>query len=240
MNVMAGHGFVARAIVVSTCLLGGPLIAAAQAPPAVDQRLTALKQSIAESQARLRKYEWIETTIISLKGEEKDRKQQRCYYGADGRVEKVLLSDQKAAAPSGGRLKKKVVANKTADMKEYMESAAALIQRYVPPNPADIDNAKKREKVALRPGQGGLVRLEFTDYLQPGDLMTVDVDGAANALVGVAVNTYLDKPEDAVTLTVGFGALPDGASYNSRITFDAKAKHITVVIQNSGHRPAGQ
>jgi len=216
------------------------LIIAEQAPTAVEQRVAALKQSIAESQARLRKYEWIETTIISLKGEEKDRKQQRCYYGADGTLQKVLLSDEKAAPPSGGRLKKKIVANKTADMKEYMESAANLIHRYVPPNPADIDSAKKREKVALRPGQGGRVRLEFTDYIQAGDLMTVDVDPVANALVGVGVNTYLDKPEDAVTLTVGFGALPDGASYNPQITLDAKAKNITVVIQNSGHRPVSR
>jgi hypothetical protein len=175
-----------------------------------------------------------------LKGEEKDRKQQRCYYGADGKLQKVLLSDQKAAPPSGGRLKRKIVANKTADMKEYMESASDLIHRYVPPNPADIDNAKKREKVALRPGQGGRVRLEFTDYIQPGDLMAIDVDAAANALVGVGVNTYLEKAEDAVTLQVGFGALPDGASYNPQITLDAKAKQITVVIQNSGHRPVGQ
>jgi hypothetical protein len=59
----------------------GPPIWADQGSPAVEQRVAALKQSIAESQARLRKYEWIETTIISLKGEEKDRKEQRCYYG---------------------------------------------------------------------------------------------------------------------------------------------------------------
>jgi hypothetical protein len=240
MSAMPSHAFVAGAIVASVCAFGGPPVAVAQAPPALEQRVAALKQSIAESQARLRKYEWIETTIISLKGEEKDRKQQRCYYGADGKLQKVLLSEEKAAPPSGGRLKKKIVANKTADMKEYMESAANLIHRYVPPNPADIDSAKKREKVALRPGQGGRVRLEFTDYIQPGDLMTVDVDAAANALVGVDVNTYLEKAEDAVTLKVGFGALADGASYNPQITLDAKAKNITVVIQNSGHRPVSQ
>jgi len=240
MKVMPGHVLVAGAVVVSACVFGGPPMAAEQSPPAVEQRVAALKQSIAESQARLRKYEWVETTIISLKGEEKNRKQQRCYYGADGQLQKVLLSDEKAAPPSGGRLKRKVVANKTADMKEYMESAANLIHRYVPPSPADIDSAKKREKVALRPGQNGRVRLEFTDYIQQSDVMTVDVDAAANALVALGVNTYLEKPEDAVTLKVGFGALPDGASYNAQITLDAKAKNITVVIQNSGHRPVGQ
>jgi hypothetical protein len=70
--------------------------------------------------------------------------------------------------------------------------------------------------------------------------MAIDVDAAANALVGLSVNTYLDKADDAVTLTVGFGALPDGASYTAQTTLDAKAKNITVVVQNSGHRPMGQ
>jgi len=239
MKDMPGLAFVAGAIFACTCVFGDAPISA-QAPSAVEQRVAALKQSIAESHARLRRYEWIETTIISVKGEEKDRKEQRCYYGADGKVQKVLLSDEKAAAPSGGRLKKKIVANKTSEMKDYMESAATLIHRYVPPDPTDIDSAKKREKVAIKPGQGGRVRLEFTDYIQPGDVMDVDVDATANALVGVNVNSYVDKPDDAVTLAVGFAALPDGASYNPQITLDAKSKNITVTIQNSGHRPVSQ
>lgn len=169
---------------------GGPA-STEQGPSAVEQRVAALKQSLQESQAQLRKYEWVETTIVSFKGEEKDRKQQRCYYGVDGTVEKILLDEQKAAPPSGGRLKRKIVASKKEGMKEYMESAGSLIQRYAPPNPADIDSAKKREKVALRPGQGGRVRVEFTDYIQPGDLMAVDVDTTANRLVGLSVNELL-------------------------------------------------
>jgi hypothetical protein len=232
------RAFGAAAIVGS--VFGGALILAQQDPTAMEQRVAALKRSIAESQARLRKYEWVETTIVSLKNEEKNRKQQRCYYGADGKVQKVLLDDQKAAPPSGGRLKQRVVQKKTGEMKDYMESAAALIQQYVPPNPADIDSAKKAGKVAIKPGQGGRVHLEFTDYIKPGDLMAIDVDAAANALVGLSVNTYLDKADDAVTLKVAFGALPDGASYTAQTTLDAKAKNITVVVQNSGHRPVGQ
>ncbi len=89
MRDMPGHAFVAGAIVTCACVFGGPLISAQQGPSSVEQRVAALKQSIAESQARLRRYEWVETTIISLKGEEKDRKQQRCYYGADGTIQKV-------------------------------------------------------------------------------------------------------------------------------------------------------
>lgn len=228
--------FVVAAIAV---LVAGHVVAQ-EGPAGVEARVTALKQSIAESQARLRKYEWVETTIVSLKGEEKDRKQQRCYYGSDGKVQKILLDEEKAAAPSGGRLKQRVVQKKTGEMKDYMESAGALIQRYVPPSPADIDSAKQRQKIVLRPVQGGRARVEFSDYLQPGDLMAIDVDAAANRLVGLSVNTYLEKAEDAVTLTVGFATLPDGTNYTGQTTLNAKAKNITVVVQNSGHRPVGQ
>ena len=66
---------------------------AAQSPATPDQVVAALKQNLAESQKRLRQYEWIETTAISLKGEEKSRKQQRVYYGADGKLTKVPLGE---------------------------------------------------------------------------------------------------------------------------------------------------
>jgi hypothetical protein len=49
--------------------------------------------------AALRTYEWMETTVVSMKGEEKSRKQNRCYYGADGKVEKVPV-ESAAQAPA--------------------------------------------------------------------------------------------------------------------------------------------
>ena len=228
--------FVAAAIAV---FVAGHVVAQ-EGPAGLEAQVGALKQSMQQSQAQLRKYEWVETTIVSLKGAEKDRKQQRCYYGSDGKVQKILLDEEKTAPPSGGRLKQRIVQKKTGEMKDYMESAGALIQRYVPPSPADIDSARQRQKIVLKPGQGGRARVEFSDYLQPGDLMAIDLDAAANRLVGLSVNTYLDKAEDAVTLTVGFATLPDGTNYNAQTTLDAKAKNITVVVQNSGHRPVAR
>ena len=216
---------------------------ARQEPATPEQRVAALKQSLAASQKQLRQYEWIETTIISLKGEEKNRKQQRAYYGADGKIQKVPLGPApapKAPEPSGrrgGRLKEKVIENKTEDMKEYMEQAAALIHKYVPPSPELVQKAKDGGKLAVKPLDAGKARLEFTDYLQPGDRLAIDVNAAANNLSALTVGTYLEKPEDVVSLDVRFAALPDGTSYTAQTTLDAKAKNITVVIQNSGHRP---
>jgi hypothetical protein len=222
-------------------------VTSAQTAPSPAERVAALEQSLQENQARLRRYEWIETTIISLKGEEKARKQQRCYYGADGKVQKVPIEAAPAAAPAppagrrrGGPLKQAIIENKKDDMREYMERAAALIHRYVPPEPALIQKVKDAGHLAVKPLVPGRARLEFTEYLQPGDLLAIELNTAANTLAAVTVATYLDQPEDIVALDVLFASLPDGTSYPSQTTLDAKAKNIRVVIQNSGHRLAAQ
>ena len=239
--------FAARlaALVVASTLVPAPVVA--QTAPSSDERVAALKQSLQDNQARLRRYEWIETTIISLKGEEKARKQQRCYYGSDGKVQKVPIGEAAAAEPAapagrrrGGPVKKTIIENKKDDMREYMERAAALIHRYVPPEPALIQKAKDAGHLAVKPLVPGRARLEFTEYLQPSDLLAIELNTAANTLAAVTVATYLDQPEDAVALDVLFASLTDGTNHSSQTTLDAKAKNIRVVIQNSGYRLAAR
>ena len=43
-----------------------------------------------------------------------------------------------------------------------------------------------------------------------------------------------------MTLAVQMTSLPDGAIYAGQTTLEAKAKNITVVIQNSGYKPVQQ
>ena len=219
--------------------------ATAQAPPTPDQMVATLKQNLAESQKRLRQYEWVETTTISLKGEQKSSKQQRVYSGADGKLTKTPMSAPPAQAAAegggrgrrgGGRLKETVVENKKDEMAEYMEKAVALIHKYVPPSPEQIQKAKDAGNMTVRQQSPG-ARVEFRNYLQPNDVMAIDVDAKAALLSALSVQTYLEKQEDAVTLNVRFGALADGTSYTAQTNLDVKAKNIVVVVANSGHRP---
>ena len=219
-------------------LLGGDAVMQAQ-----QDQIAALKQSLQQGLAQARRYEWIETTVIHLKGEEKGRTQKRCHYGVDGKVEKVPLDQpaQQSASSGGGRrgrgrVKQQIVEHKKDEMKDYMERAAALIHKYVPPGGQQIQAAKDAGRVAVTPQPDGTVRLVISQYLQPGDSLALDVNRAASTLTGLNVSTWLDKPEETVALAVRMATLPDGALYAAETTLDAKAKHITVVIQNSGHR----
>lgn len=215
----------------------------AAAPPSPEQRVAMLKQWLQTSQAQLRAYEWIETTVLTKGGEEKSRKQNRCYYGADGKVQKVPVAqaEAKSGGPPGilppGRIIKKVGENKKEDLVEYMQKAAALAQSYIPPDPNRIQQAVKASKFSVTPGQRA--RLDFHDYLKSGDLLSIEVESPTNRLLGMAVSSYLDTPEDPVKVNVAMGVLPDGTIHTSRTTLDAKAEDVVVTIENTGHRRTG-
>jgi hypothetical protein len=209
----------------------------AQPPPTPQQRVAMLKQWLQASQAQLRTYEWVETTAVSVKGEEKSRKQNTCYYGVDGKLQKVAAAEP-AADSGGGRLKKRIVAKKKEEMTEYMQEAAALIHSYVPPDPNRIQQSVNAGKMTMSPQDGGRrVQLVFKDYLKTGDSLSVDIETATNRLMGMSVASYLaDSPSDAVQLNVEMGVLPDGTIYTAKTTLVAAAKDLTVVTENAGYR----
>ena len=215
-----------------------PGVGLAQGPD-LETRVLALKQSLEADQGELRKYEWIETTVVSLKGEEKSRTQNRCYYGADGKLQKVPVSAQQAKMPGG--LRGAVAKQRKEELTEYMQKAVALVHRYVPPVPASLQKSFQSGKTTvqvLEPERRG--RLDFRDYLLPGDLLGVEVNLTNNRILGLQVATYVEKAEDPVSLTVRFAALQNGTGYPAQVTLDAPKEQVRVVTENSGYRPVAR
>ena len=212
-------------------------IASAQGP-AVAERVAALKSSLASSQAILRQYEWIETTVVNLKGEDKSTTQARCYYGADGKLQKVPVVAPPPEKKKGG-IRGKVIENKKEEMSDYMKEAVALTKRYLPPDPARLEQAKAAGNVTVSPQPGNRVRVGFANYLKPGDNLTVEMNVADNSLVSANVASTMDSDKAPVTLVVQFGKLDNGATYESQTVLDAKGKDLKVTIQNSGYRKQG-
>ena len=175
----------AFAIVAAGFMAAWSAAGTAQTAPSPDQIVASLKQNLAESQKRLRTYEWIETTAISLKGEEKSRKQQRVYYGADGTLTKLPIGAAPAPPPpkpsgrrGGGRSRR--ASSRTEGRDAGVHGAGRrLIHKYVPPDAALIQKAKDAGRMQVQPVQAGIVRAEFKDFVQPADAMAIDVDAKA-------------------------------------------------------------
>ena len=205
--------------------------------PSAAERVTMLKANIAASQAVLRQYEWIETTVVNVMGEEKSRMQQRCYYGADGGVQRVLLTQTAPPPKKRGFFRRKIAESKQAEMTDYVKSAVSLVKNYVPLSPARIQAAKEAGKIAIElldPGKRA--RLNFRDYEKPGDNLGVEVDLVNNRPLGLKVSTYVEDAKDAAMLDVRMGQLSDGTTYASDIAINAKAKNLRVTVKNSGYR----
>ncbi len=83
-----------KAILLSAVIVGAILAsrAGAQAGGGVEAHLAALKNIMIASQQDLRTYQWIETTNVLVNGQQKSYKEESCYYGADGSLQKVPVA----------------------------------------------------------------------------------------------------------------------------------------------------
>lgn len=203
--------------------------------PTPQERVEALNASLTASQAILKSYEWVETTVVSLKGEEKSRQMSKCYHGADGEVQKIPLTTPPPAAKKRG-LRGKVAESKKEEMTGYMKSAVALVKQYVPPEPVLIEKAKQAGKVSVSPLPGQRARLTFSDYVKPGDSFALVLDLGNNRPVEAKVSSYLDSRQDAVTMDVKFSTLDNNATYASKTTLNAPSKSLSVSVENTGYR----
>lgn len=204
----------------------------------LQQKVAAIKESMAQNQASLRQYTWTAHTEISVKGEVKNQKDESCKYGPDGKVVKTLIGGPPPEKQMG-RAKKRVVEKKVGEMKEYMERAGALIQNYVPPSPENLTAALKAGKTDLSKNEAQAVQLQFKDYYKPGDAMTLEFDPAAKKLRKLSVDSFLDEEKDKVTLDVGFQSLPDATNYVANTLLSADAKQIAVKVQNLDYKKVG-
>jgi hypothetical protein len=201
----------------------------------LQQKVTALKQAVAQNQQALRQYTWTETTETILKGETKSKKQSQCQYGPDGKVQKTAVGESAPPAEKKRGLKGKIIEKKKDEMKDYMERVASLIKRYVPPEGSQMQESFQSGKAALQPEVGGIVNLVFRDYAKPGDTVALRFDTTSKKIQGYDVKTYLDAPEEVVALKVVFDSLPDGTNHVAQSVLDATAKQIQIRTTNSGY-----
>ena len=203
--------------------------------PDLQQRAAAAKEAAARNQQALRAYSWIAKTELSVKGEVKNTKIESCKYGPDGKVQKTELTEPPKPQKKQRGLRGRIVAKKTGEMKTELEASAALVQQYVPPSPDKIQAVLAAGKVTISPGAGAAA-LRFADYAKAGDSLTLTMDTQAKSLRQITVDTWLDKPENKVTLQVSFQSLPDGTNYAASTVLSILKDKLEVEIDNSNYR----
>lgn len=209
--------------------------------PEMQQKVAAAKEAAARNQQALREYSWTSTTEILVKGEVKNTKIESNQYGPDGTVQKTDLSEppeqeqQSSGRRRGGRVKGKIVAKKTGEMQEEMQSAAVLVRSYVPPAPDKLQAVIAADGVSITPSSDGAAVVRFANYEKEGDSLTLTLDAATMGMQKMSVDTWLDDSNKQVTLEVTFQSLPDGTSYAANTVLAIPDDNIEVHIENSNY-----
>lgn len=200
----------------------------------LQEKLAAVKQAAAENKQRLLQYRWIETTQLTLKGNQKSPTQNSCQYGPDGQVQKTSIGPP-PQPPSGGKMKQRIIEKKKEEMKDYMQDVKGVLAMYVPPDPQRMQQAYQAGNVALNPVPGA-VNVVFSNYAQSGDKMTLTLNTETKKITALSVDTYMGEAKDKVTLQAQMASLPDGTNYTQQTVLTAAAKELTVTTTNSNYQ----
>jgi hypothetical protein len=204
--------------------------------PELQQQVSSVQQSMAKNKQALASYTWNEQVTISLKGEEKKQEHFQVRLGPDLKPQKTSL-DPPPDPPSGGRLKKHIVAKKTEEYQDYANQMKALAQQYVPPDKDLLQQAFAQENISLgAAGAPGEIQLVVHNYLKSGDSMIMVFDKTQKELLRIQIASYMDDPKDAMNLIVGFTRLPDGTSHVSNLAIDGVSKQLNIAIQNANYQ----
>jgi hypothetical protein len=204
----------------------------------VKSNVAMIKKNLTDNKASLKKYEWIETTTIFLKGEQKSVKQKQCYYAVDGKLTKVETGGSTQAKQKGG-FRGKVIENKKEEMSDYVKKSIAKIQTYLPPVPEKIQKVYEAGQTTVQILEPNTkFKISFPDYNELGDLLSVSVNKTKQKIIKADVSTSVDDLKAKVLFDVTYSDLPDGTQYASKTVLDAPEKKIKIVIENSGFKNA--
>ena len=224
---------------VATAALGAALSPKLLAQnPEMQQKVAEAKEAAARNKQLLAQYTWVEQVTISLKGEQKKQEHFQVRLGPDGKPQKTSLDPPPAPPEHEGRLKKHIVEKKKEEYKDYADQIKALIQQYVPPEKDLIEQAREKGNIMMGPAAGAPseYRLVLSNYVKPGDNMTLVIDKAQKDLASLSIATYLNEPSDAVNVTVQFARVPNGPNHVSAETINGVSKQLTIAIQNSNYQ----
>jgi hypothetical protein len=201
--------------------------------PQLQQRVAEIKQYLSLNKVVLAQYTWQESQTVSVKGEVKKQELFQVRMGPDGQAQKTNLDPEES---SGGR-KHGIKHRIREDYENYGKEIAALAQSYGQPEPGRVQQLFEQGNVLLgSAGAPNEVKLVINGYQKPGDSVTIVFDKTQKTIQSLHISTYLNDPQDAVTISQQYAQLPNGPNHVASTVVDGVSKQLTVQMQNSNYQ----
>jgi hypothetical protein len=190
-----------------------------------------LVASVAANKAKLKQYSYLQKTEMFYNGELRNVRIARVHFdlATGNRVVVPISTGVRQPKPRG--LRGRIIERKRAGVKAYVERLAALMHRYLPPDPAKIKAAMPNAQII--PG-GGNPRLVLSSYVKAGDKVTFALNRNPRKLDQISVLSSLD--DDPVSFVVHFASLADGTNYPATTTMKSDVEKLQVRVTTSNYR----
>lgn len=197
--------------------------------------LEGLKSSLGKNKQALAQYTWQETQTVSVDGEVKKTTVYSVSLDAEGQPRKTVVSEQDAPQKDArGPLRRRIKGKKVAEMKDYMQQVAQLAEGYAHPDPQKLEAAFKGGNLSIS-NSGGAMVFTVKSYLKPNDSMVITFDDGKKTVRSVEIGSYLDSPDDKVTINSSFALLPDGTNHVDQSTIVGEQEDVTVTSKNTSY-----
>jgi hypothetical protein len=231
MNHRAKH-YIGWALI--PVLLSCAALAQSQLEPGpLRQKIQEIQQATVMNEQQLHRYQWIETTTLTIDGKSGQPKQSICRYATDGTLYKTPLQPQEAPAVTGGPLRRRMAERKIEEFQEKVAQVHALTAMYLPLDHPKLEQALHANRVDLEHDGTNGSAIIVNDYAKPGDQLRLTLNTSTMQIERITVRTYFDQPNDALTADVQFSQLPDGTVYPSVTAINAPSKKISITTVSS-------
>jgi hypothetical protein len=201
--------------------------------PQLQQRVAEIKQYLSLNKQVLTQYTWQESQTVSVKGEVKKQELFQVRMGPDGQPMKTDLTPDES---SGGR-KHGIKHRIKEDYENYGKEIAALAQSYTQPEPGRFQQLFEQGNVLLgSAGAPNEVKVVVNGYLKPGDSVTIIFNKQQQAIQSLQISSYLDDPQNAVTISAQYAQLPNGPNHVASMIVNGVSKELTVQMQNTNYQ----
>src|ERR1700693_141850 len=212
------------------------MLSAPQAQPQdaeLQKRVAEIKQYLSLNKIVLAQYRWQESQTVSVKGEVKKEDLYQVQIGPDGQPQKTNLDPDES---SGGR-KHGIKHRIKEDYENYGKEIAALAQSYAQPEPGKFQQLFEQGNVLLgSAGAPNEVKVVVNGYLKPGDSVTIIFNKQQQAIQSLQISSYLDDPQNAVTISAQYAQLPKGANHGASMIVNGVSKEVRVQMQNTNYQ----
>lgn len=199
----------------------------------LQQRVSEIKQSMSLNKQALAQYTWQEQQTVSVKGEVKKQELFQVQMGPNGQPQKTNLDPDEQSRGRKHGIKHRI----KEDYEDYGKEMADLAQSYAQPDPGKLQYLYEQGNVLL--GSAGApndVKIVVQGYVKQGDSVTIIFDKSQQLIRSFQISSYLDNPQDVVTIAAQYAQLPNGPNHVASTQVNGESKQMTVAMVNTNYQ----